>query len=122
MKFLSIPVIALSLVTASLVQADEVVSETSDTTAGGAVGVLTGVMVGGAAGGPIGALVGAGVGLFAGKGVQEGSGLEGRAYVVRNEKGEEKVVRSPNSEFEAGEKVVIEGGRLHAPDEVLSSR
>lgn len=122
MKLLSIPALALSLMGASVVQAAEVIAETSDTTAGGAVGVLTGVMVGGAAGGPIGALVGAGVGLFAGKGVQEGAGLEGRAYVVRKESGEEDVVRSPNREFAEGEKVVIQGGRLLAPTEAVSSR
>lgn len=122
MKFRCIPALALSLAVAGVVQAAEVVTETTDTTAGGAVGVLTGVMVGGAAGGPIGALVGAGVGLFAGKGVQEGAGLEDRAYRVRKENGEQEVIRSPNRAFDDGEKVVIQGGRLHAPSEAVSSR
>lgn len=121
MKFFSIPALTLTLLTVGAAQAAEVVAETGDTTAGGAAGVVSGMMVG-AVGGPIGALVGAGVGMFAGKGVQKGAGLEGRAYRVRKDNGEEVEVRSPNATFAPGEKVAIEGGRLHAPTESVSSR
>lgn len=97
-------------------QADEIVAQTTDATAGGALGLSTGVMLGGAAGGPLGALVGAGVGLFMGKGVQAASGLEERAYVVRDNSGAERVVRSPNATFAVGQQVGRQGARLRAID------
>ncbi|KAA0952970.1 hypothetical protein FQ185_29775 [Pseudomonas sp. ANT_H12B] len=96
------------------VYADEILSQTGDTTAGAAFGVGTGVLVGGAAGGPFGAVVGAVIGLFAGSGVQKASGLEERAYKVRSDTGEEQVVRSPRQEFAIGQQVEVSGRRLHA--------
>ena len=56
-----------------LCQADQIIREVPDTTAGKGFGALTGMMVG-AAGGPIGALVGATGGFFAGSAVQAGIG------------------------------------------------
>lgn len=97
-----------------LALADEIVDETTDTTAGGALGVSTGLMLGGAAGGPLGALVGAGVGLFVGQGLQTASGLEERAYAVRDANGAERVVRSPGAEFAIGQQVERRGARLQA--------
>lgn len=105
--------LALS-VAGNLALADEIVAEASDTTAGGALGVSTGGMLGGAAGGPLGALVGAGVGLFVGKGIQTASGLEERAYEVRDAKGELRVVRSPTAQFAIGQQVERQGARLQA--------
>ncbi|EZQ19622.1 hypothetical protein [Halopseudomonas bauzanensis] len=99
---------------ASLAAADEIVGETTDTTAGGALGVSTGVMLGGAAGGPLGALVGAGVGLFVGKGIQTASGLEERAYAVRDTAGAVREVRSPAAQFAVGQRVERRGARLQA--------
>ncbi|MHC8333489.1 hypothetical protein [Pseudomonas sp. LB3P25] len=106
--------IALSLFSAGTAQADEVLSQTGDTTAGVAFGVGTGVLVGGAAGGPLGALIGAGIGLLGGREVQKASGLEERAYTVRSSTGEERVVRSPREEFAIGQQVNVKGRRLHA--------
>lgn len=115
MKHLSVLAVSigLSLFSAGAVQADQVLSQTGDTTAGAAFGVGTGVLVGGAAGGPLGALVGAGIGLFVGSGVQKASGLEERAYKVRSSTGEERVVRSPREEFAIGQQVEVSGRRLH---------
>ena len=110
--------LALTLTAAgNLALADEIVAQTTDTTAGGAFGVGTGVMLGGAAGGPLGALVGAGVGLFIGKGLQTASGLEERAYEVRDSAGENAVVRSPTAEFSIGQQVRRRGNRLHAAND-----
>lgn len=106
----------------NLAIADEIVAETTDTTAGGAFGVGTGVMLGGAAGGPLGALVGAGLGLFVGKGLQAASGLEERAYEVRGAEGESAVVRSPTAEFAIGQQVERRGSRLHATNTAGASR
>ena len=115
MKHLSVLAVSfgfsfLSVLTA---QADEVVSQTGDATAGAAFGAGTGVLVGGAVGGPLGALVGAGIGLFAGSEVQKAGGLEERAYRVRNGAGEEQTVRSPRKEFAIGQQVEVSGRRLH---------
>nr|WP_090276489.1 hypothetical protein [Halopseudomonas litoralis] len=103
-------------------RADEIVAETTDTTAGGALGVGTGVMLGGAAGGPLGALVGAGIGLLVGKGLQSAGGLEERAYEVRGTDGENAVVRSPTTEFAIGQQVERRGSQLHAANTSEASR
>jgi outer membrane lipoprotein SlyB len=105
--------LALSLLLAGSVQADEVLSATHDNTAGKSVGAMTGMMIG-AVGGPLGALLGAGVGWLVGQGVQEGAGLSENAYTVRGADGETHVVRSPNHQFAIGEQVDRQGGRLHA--------
>lgn len=116
MKHLSVLTVSLglSLFSAGAIHADEVISQTGDTTAGAAFGVGTGMLVGGGAGGPIGALLGAGIGWLAGSGVQKASGLEERAYKVRSSTGEEQVVRSPRTEFAVGQQVEVSGRRLHA--------
>lgn len=103
----------LILIVSSL-RAEEVVSQTGDTTAGAAFGAGTGVLIGGAAGGPLGALVGAGIGLLGGREIQKASGLEDRAYKVRNNAGEEQIVRSPTEEFAIGQQVEVKGRRLHS--------
>lgn len=65
MKNLSVltVIVGLSLFSAGTTRADEVLSQTGDTTAGAAFGAGTGVLIGGAVGGPLGALIGAGLGL-----------------------------------------------------------
>ncbi|AWM95183.1 hypothetical protein DJ564_17540 [Pseudomonas sp. 31-12] len=104
----------LSLLHATSASADEVLSQADDTTAGAAFGAGTGVLIGGAAGGPLGALIGAGLGLLGGREVQKATGLEERAYTVRSNTGEERVVRSPREEFAIGQQVDVRGRRLHA--------
>lgn len=114
MKHIVIIGLALSLTALSTsTLAGEVIAETTDRTAGGALGATTGVMIG-AIGGPLGALVGGGVGLLLGKGVQQAAGLEERAYTVRTDAGETQVVRSPNAEFAIGQQVERRGNRLQA--------
>ncbi len=107
--------IGLGLFGANAVQADEVLAQTGDTTAGAAFGAGTGMLVGGGLGGPIGALLGAGAGLLVGSSVQSASGLEERAYRVGSKTtGEEHIVRSPHAEFAIGQQVEVRGRRLHA--------
>lgn len=114
MKLFSVFFLSLALLGAAAAQADEVIKETPDNSVGALYGGLSGVLIGGAAGGPLGALVGVGIGLFAGKEVQQVSGLSQRAYVVRTAQGEEATVRSPNAQFRAGDRVTRQAGRLHA--------
>lgn len=116
MKFISVltVIVGVSLFSAGPVHAEEVLSQTGDTTAGAAFGAGTGVLIGGAAGGPLGALIGAGLGMQGGREVQKVSGLEERAYTVRSHTGEEQVVRSPREEFAIGQQVDVKGRRLHA--------
>ncbi|VVN40131.1 hypothetical protein PS662_05411 [Pseudomonas fluorescens] len=99
-----------------LCQADQIIREVPDTTAGKGFGALTGMMVG-AAGGPIGALVGAAGGFFAGSAVQTGIGKSETAYEVKNAHGEISTVRSPNATFEVGQQVTRQGVRLVASEE-----
>lgn len=99
-----------------LCQADQVIREVPDTTAGKGFGALTGLMVG-AAGGPIGILVGAAGGFFAGSALQAGIGKSETAYEVKNAQGEISTVRSPNGRFEVGQQVTRKGMRLVASEE-----
>lgn len=99
-----------------LCQADQIIREVPDTTAGKGFGALTGMMVG-AVGGPIGALVGAAGGFFAGSAVQVGIGKSETAYEVKNAQGEINTVRSPNASFEVGQQVTRKGARLVASEE-----
>lgn len=94
--------------------AAEVVAEAADTTAGGGLGASAGLMLGGAAGGPLGAVLGAGAGWLLGKTAQQVGGLHERAYAVRDDDGEMRVVRSPNAVFGIGEQVEHRGNRLYA--------
>ncbi|KII27504.1 hypothetical protein NL64_27390 [Pseudomonas fluorescens] len=98
-----------------LCQADQVIREVPDTTAGKGFGALTGMMAG-AAGGPIGALIGAGVGFFAGSSVQKALGKTETAYEVKDAQGEIRTVRSPNARFEIGQQVTRKGARLVASE------
>lgn len=112
MKFSLRFIVAASLLASASVQADEVVAVQRDNTAGAVYGGLSGLLVGGAAGGPIGALVGGGLGLFAGRTVQDASGLSQTGYRVKTATGEVDV-RSPNAEFSVGQQVRRENGRLY---------
>lgn len=114
MKSSNLIVLCLSLACASFSFADQVVRETTDNTAGAAVGSLSGLMLGGAAGGPVGALVGAGAGFFAGRAVQQETGLSEPAYEVENQAGEREVIRSPNARFALGQRVERQGIRIQA--------
>ena len=114
MKWCNVFFLSAALLGAAAVQADEVIKETPDNSAGALYGGLSGVLIGGAAGGPLGALVGAGIGLFAGEGAQQVSGLSQRAYVVKTAQGEEATVRAPNAQFRTGDQVPRQAGRLHA--------
>jgi hypothetical protein len=105
----------LCLLLSPLCQADQVVREVPDTTAGKGFGALTGMMVG-AAGGPVGALIGAGVGFFVGGSVQQAGGLTETAYEVKDAQGDVSTVRSPNARFEVGQQVTRKGPRVVAQD------
>lgn len=96
------------------VQAAEVVAEKEENSVGTGFGGLTGLMVGAAAGGPIGAVVGAVVGGWSGAQVQSASGNTGTAYMVRDDEGEERWIRSPNRRFEPGQQVDLNQGRIVA--------
>ncbi|WP_218583869.1 hypothetical protein [Pseudomonas akapageensis] len=115
MKLLSVSAVSISLsfFGAVAAQAEEVLSQTGDTTTGAGFGAGTGMLVGGAGDSPVGALLGAGIGLLVGHGVQTATGLEERAYRVRSSTGEEQVVRSPHEEFAIGQQVEVNGRRLH---------
>ncbi|VVP76462.1 hypothetical protein PS914_01777 [Pseudomonas fluorescens] len=105
----------LCLLLSPLCQADQVVREVPDTTAGKGFGALTGMMVG-AAGGPVGALIGAGAGFFVGGSVQHAAGLTQTAYEVKDAQGDISTVRSPNARFEVGQQVTRKGPRVVAQD------
>ncbi len=96
--------------------AAEVVTEQADHTAGQVFGGLTGVLLGGAAGGPLGALAGAALGAWTGSGTQQAIGLAETAYRVKTDDGVERVVRSPNARFQAGDQVSIRGNRVVRPE------
>ncbi|MGD8615265.1 MAG: hypothetical protein PVI91_06310 [Gammaproteobacteria bacterium] len=99
---------------AGIVQADTVIEEVPDTLPGKGFGGLSGFMAGAAAGGPIGALVGASIGWLGGGAIQNGSGVAGTAYKVKQENGSVTVVRSPNRKFAPGDRVQIVANRLVA--------
>ncbi len=94
------------------IQAAQVVAEQEENSVGTGFGGLTGLMVGAAAGGPIGAVVGAAVGGWSGAQVQSASGNTGTAYIVRDDEGEERWVRSPKQRFEPGQQVELRQGRI----------
>lgn len=96
-----------------MAQADEVVAQAEDNSVGGLAAGFTGFLLGGAAGGPVGALVGGSLGFLGGSSVQDASGLSQRAYVVKTASGEEMTLRSPNAQFQVGDRVIRRGGRLH---------
>ena len=104
---------SVGLLVVQSVQAAEVVAEQEENSVGTGFGGLTGLMVGAAAGGPVGAVVGAAVGGWSGAQVQRASGQTGTAYVVRDEEGEERWIRSPHQRFERGQRVDLRQGRLY---------
>ena len=106
-KVVSGVVLSLSLAC----QADTVVKEVPDNTPGKGFGGAIGLMIG-SVGGPLGAVAGAGLGLVAGGKIQALFGISGRAYEVESEDGLRKTVRSPNQQWESGDKVQIVGRRL----------
>ncbi len=94
-------------------QADTVVKEVPDNTPGNGFGGAIGLMVG-SIGGPVGAVAGAGLGAVIGGKIQAVLGVSGRAYQVELDDGSRKNVRSPNQQWEPGDKVQIIGRRLAA--------
>lgn len=112
MKASPILALTLTLLAAPFAQADRVIREVSENTAGRGYGALSGVMLGAAAGGPIGALAGAGAGFWFGGSLQQQLGLSGRAYEIEDAQGERRVVRSPNEQFIPGQHVRQQGSRI----------
>lgn len=109
MQAFGILTLTFSLLALNDVQADEIIGETEDRTAGQSAGGMTGMMVG-AIGGPIGALIGAGVGALVGTSSQEASGNGEHAYQVRTDSGK-VAVRSPNRPYSesAGNSAALAG-------------
>lgn len=103
---------SVGLLAVQSVQATEVVAEREENSVGTGFGALTGLMVGAATGGPVGAVVGAALGGWGGAQAQRASGQTGTAYMVRDETGEERWIRSPHQRFEAGQRVEVRGGRI----------
>jgi outer membrane lipoprotein SlyB len=114
MKKLNVSILLAMVLQTGIAHADTVIEEVPDTLPGKGVGGLSGFMVGAAAGGPVGALVGAGIGWLGGGETQEASGITGTAYKVKREDGSETIVRSPNRQFAAGDRVQIVANRLIA--------
>ncbi|GAB3373133.1 hypothetical protein [Azotobacter armeniacus] len=119
MKKFATLTLTLTLLTAGSLHAAEVIEETKDQTSGKSVGGMSGMMIG-AIGGPIGMLVGAGIGVLFGGEAQDATGLSERAYRVRTATGEEKVLRSPDHELAAGEKVETSGNRAYRDTTTLA--
>lgn len=93
-------------------QAAEVIERVPDTLPGKGYGAASGFMAGTATGGPAGGIIGAVGGWWLGHSIQRASGLHGTAYLVKEEDGSRKVVRSPGRDWEAGDKVEVVGRRL----------
>jgi hypothetical protein len=93
------------------VNADTVISETTDTLPGKGFGALGGFMAGATAG-PVGALAGAGIGALGGALLQRVSGVSDHAYVVAADDGSRRVVRSPGRSWSPGDQVEVVDGRL----------
>lgn len=104
------------LLLAPIAQAAEVIGHSDDNTGGQVTGGFTLFLLGGAAGGPLGAIAGGLLGAWAGGETQQQAGLSGDRYTVRTEQGETRSFRSPNRQFEIGDRVTIDGIRLQ-PDQ-----
>lgn len=113
MNRLALLALTTGLLAAQSLQAAEVLAEQEENSVGAGFGGLTGLMVGAAAGGPVGAVVGAAVGGWSGAQVQRASGNTGTAYIVRDDEGEERWVRSPHQRFERRQRVDLRQGRLY---------
>ncbi len=105
---------AAALLTSPLGQAEQILSAQSDTRVGGGFSGLTGFMLGGAAGGPVGALIGGGLGYLAGSQVQETMGLEQTLYVIKDDDGATRRVRSSDTGFIEGQRVSLQGSAITA--------
>lgn len=106
----------VALLAIPVAQATEVVDHSDDNTGGQVTGGFTLFLIGGAAGGPLGAIAGGLLGAWAGGESQQQAGLSGNRYTVRTEQGETRSFRSPNRQFEIGDRVTIDGIRLQ-PDQ-----
>lgn len=93
-------------------QAAEVIESVPDTLPGKGYGAASGFMAGSISGGPAGGILGAIGGWWLGHGIQRASGLHHNAYLVKEDDGNRKVVRSPGRDWEAGDKVEVVGRRL----------
>lgn len=103
-----------ALLNSPLGQADQIISAQSDTRVGGGFSGLTGFMLGGAAGGPVGALIGGGLGYLAGSQAQETMGMEQTLYVLRDENGNTRSIRSSDARFVEGQQVTLQGSHITA--------
>ncbi|MER0802869.1 hypothetical protein AAA535_19675 [Pseudomonas aeruginosa] len=93
-----LPLIALALATTTpLAHSAEVISADRDRTVGYGAGGVVGVMVGAALGGAS---------------IQQAADLSENAYTVRYEDGTTERFRSPNTRFDAGDQVQVQGIRL----------
>lgn len=101
-----------TLLLAPTSQAAEVIGHDDDNTGGQVSGGFTLFLIGGAAGGPLGAIAGGLLGAWAGGEVQQQAGLSGDRYAVRTEQDETLSLRSPNQQFEIGDRVTVDGIRL----------
>lgn len=103
-----------ALLTSPLGHAEQILSAQSDTLVGGGFSGLTGLMLGGAAGGPVGALIGGGLGYLVGSQAQEAMGLEQTLYVIKDENGLTRRVRSSDTGFIKGQQVSLQGSQVTA--------
>ncbi|KGE67620.1 MULTISPECIES: hypothetical protein [Pseudomonas] len=101
------------------VQAAEVLAVQSDHKAGQVFGGLAGVMAGAVAGGPLGAIAGAALGALLGGEAQESAGLGEASYRVKTDSGTEQVVRSPGTDFQPGDRVLLRANRLIYPEQQI---
>ena len=96
-----------ALLNSPLGQADQIISAQSDTRVGGGFSGLTGFMLGGA-------LIGGGLGYLAGSQAQETMGMEQTLYVLRDENGNTRSIRSSDARFVEGQQVTLQGSHITA--------
>ncbi|WP_288355462.1 hypothetical protein [uncultured Cycloclasticus sp.] len=113
MKNIARLTLVISLSFALSCHADTVIKELPDTKPGKIFGGALGFMIG-AISGPAGALAGGGISWFAGGKIHQASGVTGRAYEVKKDDGSLTIIRSPNQQWQPGDKVRIENARLVA--------
>jgi outer membrane lipoprotein SlyB len=103
-----------ALLNSPLGHAEQILSAQSDTLVGGGFSGLTGFMLGGAAGGPLGALIGGGLGYLVGSQAQEAMGMEQTLYVLQDENGNTRSIRSADAHFVEGQQVTLQGSHIKA--------
>ncbi len=90
-----------------------VLSEGKTNVTGKTVGGISSLIVGGAvAGGPVGSLLGGLAGFWLGGEAQDQLQASEKLYEVRDSSGKVQHFRSPNHEFNVGDKVEISGIRI----------